>query len=124
MSSTQTLLSMVRSAAGVAANNLENLKTSTTSQKRPNSPLDLSSRDVSNTPPPYKKSKVKNPPVSDVSNKASITPTVTSACKSVCSTGCTEEGQTINGWSVEDVCQFVSKIDLCKDYVEVNLVDL
>jgi len=120
MSSTQTLLSMVRSASAAAANNLETLKTNSSSNtnssnhpKRPNSPLDLSSRDLPSTPPPFKKAKLRNP--------LEVKATGTTPCLSSCSTGCTEEAQTMINWSVEDVCRFVSTIDLCKDYVEVTL---
>jgi hypothetical protein len=122
MSSTQTLLSMVRSASAAAANNLENLKTSgIQSQKRPNSPLDLSSRDMPSTPPPPKKSKQRHNIALDVTLKAPVVSTPSPlACLSSCSTGCTEEAQTMINWSVEEVCRFVTTIDLCKDYVEVN----
>lgn len=133
MSSTQTLLSMVRSASAVAANNLEsNLKASgAQNHKRPNSPLDLSSRDLPNTPPPppLKKSKLRNPLLDGNLNlKSGSNPTLTSTtsasttspCPSSCSTGCSEEAQIMINWTVEEVCRFVATIDLCKDYVEVR----
>ncbi|XP_035705368.1 polyhomeotic-like protein 1 isoform X3 [Folsomia candida] len=124
MSSTSTLLSMVRSASAAAANNLESLKANSSSQshhnKRPNSPLDLSSRDTPNTPPPVKKSKQRNPLDAMTLKSANAANTsISSPCLSSCSTGCTEEAQTMISWSVDEVCRFVSNIDLCKDYVEV-----
>lgn len=129
MSSTQTLLSMVRSASAAAAfaaasnnnnnnnqtnnNNNDCYKSSGGATKRPNSPLDLSSRDM----PPTKKAKLKSFGVDLAGTKPS---TAGAICMSLCASGCSEEAQAINNWSVEEVYQFVSTIDLCKDYAEVS----
>ncbi|CAL8148102.1 unnamed protein product [Orchesella dallaii] len=140
MSSTQTLLSMVRSASAAAAaaavtnnnnsisNNNNNHQTSNEcfksggGTKRPNSPLDLSSRDNIGGHP-LKKTKLKTPIDLMLSAKqASIGgggSGGTAVCMSSCATGCSEEAQAMINWNVEEVCQFVATIDLCKDYVEI-----
>lgn len=163
MSSTQTLLSMVRSASAAAAaaaavnnnNNTSNHNNNNNNdcfpsksggssgggQKRPNSPLDLSSRDM----PPLKKSKLKAPsspldlmmqskPSTAMMMAAAaaaagqtvgqmgqgLGSTTSQICMSSCASGCSEEAQIMINWSVEEVCQFVANIDICKDYVEVS----
>lgn len=158
MSSTQTLLSMVRSASAAAAaaaavnnNNTSNHNNNNNNdyfpsksggssggaQKRPNSPLDLSSRDM----PPLKKSKLKAPgsPMDIKPSTAMMMAAAAAAagqtvgqmgqglgataaqiCMSSCASGCSEEAQIMINWSVEEVCQFVANIDICKDYVEVS----
>ncbi|ODN03395.1 Sterile alpha motif domain-containing protein 11 [Orchesella cincta] len=129
MSSTQTLLSMVRSASAAAAaaavtnnNNINNNNNNHPASnecfksggtKRPNSPLDLSSRDSI----PLKKTKLKTP--IDLMLSAKQGSGGTAVCMSSCATGCSEEAQAMINWNVEEVCQFVATIDLCKDYVEV-----
>ncbi len=161
MSSTQTLLSMVRSASAAAAaaaavnnnNNTSNHNNNNNdcfpsksggssggAQKRPNSPLDLSSRDM----PPLKKSKLKGssspldlmmqskPSTAMIMAAAAaagqtvgqmgqgLGATAAQICMSSCASGCSEEAQIMINWSVDEVCQFVANIDICKDYVEVS----
>lgn len=139
MSSTQTLLSMVRSAAiatscsssSSATNNLSGssptnnnnratpnsilpttpLMNSIGGLKRPSSPLDLSSAAAAASAHsaglflnhqllPKKMKQMKR-------------------CGSSCS-GCSNEAESIVSWTVDDVCNFVSSIDLCAEYVQVS----
>jgi hypothetical protein len=110
MSSTQALLSMVRSA------NLEQYL------KVKQGPLDLSA--AAPQPPPAKKNRSelksvspKPPPRSASSGSASSAPG--HGCPSLC----TErpcEGQAVAHWTVDDVCTFVASIDICAEYAQVG----
>lgn len=110
MSSTQALLSMVRSA------NLEQYL------KVKQGPLDLSA--AAPQPPPAKKNRSelksvspKPPPRSASSGSASSAPG--HGCPSLC----TErpcEGQAVSHWTVDDVCSFVASIDICAEYAQVG----
>ncbi len=124
MSSTQTLLSMVRTAAANnpnpngGSNNSSNAATAAAQQllsslptpgslKRASSPLDLSSAAALIGLP--KKAKQ-----GSSSGSSSL-----KRCGSSCS-GCSNEAEAVSGWSVDDVCRFVSSIDLCAEYVQVS----
>ena len=36
---------------------------------------------------------------------------------------CSHEAREVKSWSVDDVCQFVSSVELCQPFVEVNSKD-
>lgn len=173
MSSTQALLSLVRSASAQSANQLENYLKGANKRSPPgepvNNPIDLSS----NAPLPkksrksqpslndfytpevlgnlgipflnqYQKSLAQNSkpfPNSNNSNhkrsgsespkprpnsRLSASPIVRSIpCISNCSSGdktCSEEARLIAEWNVDEVCNFVSSIELCAEYAPVSLV--
>ncbi|XP_059478676.1 uncharacterized protein LOC132198581 [Neocloeon triangulifer] len=111
MSSTQALLSMVRSA------NLEQYF------KGKQGPLDLSAA------APHLAKKVRSelksvspkpPPRSASSGSANSGPAAPAGhtCPSLC-TDRPCEGQGVSHWGVEDVCNFVGSIDICEEYTEV-----
>ncbi|KAI5709913.1 hypothetical protein M8J75_004133 [Diaphorina citri] len=173
MSSTQALLSLVRSASAQSANQLENYLKGANKRSPPgepvNNPIDLSS----NAPLPkksrksqpslndfytpevlgnlgipflnqYQKSLAQNSkpfPNSNNSNhkrsgsespkprpnsRLSASPIVRSIpCISNCSSGdktCSEEARLIAEWNVDEVCNFVSSIELCAEYAPVGLI--
>lgn len=104
MSSTQTLLAMVRSAKEAE---LQSLLKSIKKQDS-SSPLDLSAG-----APPIKKMRNSKIP--------SIAP------NSLCVTGKRDQSESprllqedVSNWSVDDVCNFVSSIDICAEYVQVR----
>ncbi|KAG5890335.1 hypothetical protein JTB14_016222 [Gonioctena quinquepunctata] len=103
MSSTQTLLALVRTAKEAELQNL--LKT----VKRPDtsSPLDLSAAG-----PPPKRSRVKTP------SRNSPTSGVFTMPKRAESES-PRLHDDISNWSVDDVCNFVSRIDICAEYAQV-----
>ena len=35
---------------------------------------------------------------------------------------CSHEAKLVRAWSVDDVCQFVASIEMCKPYVKVSLM--
>ncbi|XP_065339601.1 uncharacterized protein Samuel isoform X3 [Cloeon dipterum] len=117
MSSTQALLSMVRSA------NLEQYL------KGKQGPLDLSAA----APHPSKKVRTelksvspKPPPRSASSGSANSASAALGALGAAAAHGCPSlctdrpcEGQGISHWGVEDVCSFVASIDICAEYTQV-----
>ncbi|XP_074037903.1 SAM-motif ubiquitously expressed punctatedly localized protein isoform X3 [Leptinotarsa decemlineata] len=103
MSSTQTLLALVRTAKEAELQNL--LKTA----KRPDtsSPLDLSA-----AAPPSKRSRVKT---SSRSSPTSVGFTIPKRAESESP----RLHEDISNWSVDDVSNFVSRIDICAEYAQI-----
>lgn len=102
MSSTQTLLAMVRTAKEAELQGLlKNAKRQETS-----SPLDLSAG-----APPTKKVRTKASPISS-NNSICIAKRDQSESPRL--------HEDISNWSVDDVCNFVSNIDICTEYVQVS----
>lgn len=102
MSTTQTLLAMVRTAKEVEIQGL--LKSAATGTIKRNqgdvsSPLDLSAAG-----PPMKRPRVKTPSSGKNSDSESPRP----------------QDNDIASWSVDDVCNFVSSIDICAEYAQVS----
>ncbi|XP_060522916.1 kinesin-related protein 12 [Cylas formicarius] len=104
MSTTQTLLAMVRTAKEAELQGLlKNVKRQDTS-----SPLDLSA-----AAPPTKRPRVKTPSVGS--------PSHTSANSSATKRAESESPklhEDIANWSVDDVCNFVQGIDICAEYAQ------
>lgn len=101
MSSTQTLLQMVRTAKEAEIQTL--LKSA---GKRPNvdlsSPLDLSAAGA-----PVKRPRLKTPSSGKNSDSESPRP---------------HQENDIASWTVDDVCNFVSGIDICAEYAQVSVL--
>lgn len=102
MSSTQTLLAMVRTAKEAELQGLlKNAK-----RQESSSPLDLSAG-----APPGKKTRT----------KTSSTGSLNSIC--IAKRDQSESPrlqEDISNWTVDDVCSFVSSIDICAEYVQVS----
>ena len=129
MSSTQALLSMVRSAS---SRNMTDSYVRPVALKRSaettHSPLDLSS-------PPVKRPDMESLPVKKkylqteeklASPREKRTPTPKAGqqfnCRSTCTAdSCSPAAVEVNGWSVGEVVDFVRNIDLCSEYAEVSL---
>lgn len=179
MSSTQALLSMVRTASAQSATQLETYLKGAIKRPpdNPNNPLDLSSNAA--TPPPapplLKKPRKHTPSLSEslygpdallafpllnalqrtpkakrtgsvspkpksklATSSPAPTPATTprpataNSCLSLCSTpgpgdkACSSSAdtQTVAHWTVDDVCNFVSTIDLCAEYVPVSFFSI
>ncbi|GLV42819.1 SAM-motif ubiquitously expressed punctatedly localized protein [Carabus blaptoides fortunei] len=100
MSTTQTLLAMVRTAKEVEIQGL--LKSAASGGSKRNqgdvsSPLDLSAAG-----PPMKRTRAKTPSSGKNSDSESPRP----------------QDNDIAAWSVDDVCNFVSSIDICAEYAQ------
>lgn len=112
MSTTQTLLAMVRTAKEAELQGL--LK----NVKRPDSssPLDLSAA----APPPTKRLRIKTPTLNSPSNVQSgnVGPVV--AKRSPSQSPRLHHAEDITSWTVDDVCNFVSTIDICAEYAQVS----
>ncbi|XP_018572077.1 uncharacterized protein LOC108911586 [Anoplophora glabripennis] len=103
MSTTQTLLAMVRSAKEAELQGLlKNVKRQDTS-----SPLDLSS-----AAPPAKKPRIKTPSSSSPSYGSGAPAPRRAESESP------KLHEDISSWTVDDVCNFVSNIDICAEYVQ------
>ncbi|KAJ8922896.1 hypothetical protein NQ315_001438, partial [Exocentrus adspersus] len=106
MSTTQTLLAMVRTAKEAELQGLlKNVK-----RLDSTSPLDLSS-----AAPPIKRPRVKTPSSSSPNYGNSLLTTRREECESP------KLHEDISNWTVDDVCNFVSNIDICAEYVQVRL---
>lgn len=105
MSTTQTLLAMVRTAKEAELQGL--LK----NVKRPDSssPLDLSA-----AAPPPKRPRTKTPQGSSPTGAGGATPTVPKRSESESP----KLHEDISSWSVDDVCNFISGIDICSEYTQ------
>ncbi|KAL3273430.1 hypothetical protein HHI36_014874 [Cryptolaemus montrouzieri] len=105
MSSTQTLLAMVRTAKEVELQGL--LK----NVKRPesSSPLDLSA-----AAPPSKKSRLKPPGSNSPSGGLILPKRAQSESPNL--------SEDIKNWTVDDVCNFVSSIDICAEYAQLLIL--
>lgn len=106
MSTTQTLLAMVRTAKEAELQNLLKCVKRNDGVKRndASSPLDLSA-----AAPPAKRSRLKN--------SSSRSPSVTSKRAQSESPRPHED---ISHWTVDDVSNFVSSIDICAEYAQVR----
>lgn len=103
MSTTQTLLAMVRTAKEAELQGLlKNVKRQDTS-----SPLDLSA-----AAPPLKRSRLKT--------SSSSSPTIIPKRSQSESPRLQDDVSNVAGWSVDDVCNFVSSIDICAEYAQVS----
>ncbi|CAH1973552.1 unnamed protein product, partial [Acanthoscelides obtectus] len=107
MSTTQTLLAMVRTAKEAELQGL--LK----NVKRPDvsSPLDLSS-----AAPPVKRPRIKTPSVGSPNGITTAQPSV----KRADSESPRLHHEDISNWSVDDVCSFVANIDICAEYAQIQ----
>ncbi|XP_057663461.1 lethal(3)malignant brain tumor-like protein 3 isoform X1 [Diorhabda carinulata] len=105
MSTTQTLLAMVRTAKEAEIQGL--LK----NVKRPDSssPLDLSA-----AAPPPKRPRLKISQGSSPTGAGGATPTIPKRSESESP----KLHEDISNWSVEDVCSFISGIDICSEYTQ------
>lgn len=102
MSTTQTLLAMVRSAKEAELQGLlKNVKRTDVS-----SPLDLSA-----AAPPLKRSRVKAP---STGSPGANPPAKRAESESP------RLHEDVSSWTVDDVCNFVSSIDICAEYVQVS----
>lgn len=103
MSTTQTLLAMVRTAKEVELQGLlKNTKRTDVS-----SPLDLSSAAA----PPLKRPRIKTP---TTGSPGAIPPPKRAESESP------RLHEDVSNWTVDDVCNFVLSIDICAEYVQVS----
>lgn len=116
MSSTQTLLAMVRTAKEAELHTLlKNVKRNESS-----SPLDLSA-----AAPPTKRARLKTP-VPKRAQSESPKPGAATSVPLACTAAGRQNGhhhtpaEDISRWGVEDVCAFVGSIDICAEYVQVS----
>ncbi|XP_050298630.1 myosin-G heavy chain-like isoform X2 [Anthonomus grandis grandis] len=106
MSTTQTLLAMVRTAKEAELQGLlKNVKRQDTS-----SPLDLSSAAT-----PAKRPRIKTPSRSSPCNRSTATPPSITKRPESESPNLHED---ISGWTVDDVANFVTGIDICAEYAQ------
>ncbi|KAF3428681.1 hypothetical protein E2986_00954 [Frieseomelitta varia] len=125
MSSTQALLHMVRTAN--AAQNAAELETYLKGANKRDagvtSPLDLSSPGGF---APRKRQRAETRRSGSVSPKPKPTPRPTTPppvrCPSLCGHMPCGDGQAVNRWTVEDVVNYVSSIDICAEYAQVSLL--
>lgn len=104
MSTTQTLLAMVRTAKEAELQGLlKNVKRPDTS-----SPLDLSS-----AAPPAKRPRIKTPSIGSPCN-TSTPPNIPKRAESESP----KLHEDISGWTVDDVVNFVGSIDICAEYAQ------
>ncbi|KAF7393108.1 serine/threonine-protein kinase Warts-like isoform X6 [Vespula maculifrons] len=127
MSSTQALLHMVRTAN--AAQNAAELETYLKGANKRDagvtSPLDLS------TPggfAPRKRQRTETRRSGSVSPKPKATPPGPSTpppvrCPSLCGHMPCGDGQAVNRWTIEDVVNYVSSIDICAEYAQVRQLE-
>ncbi|KAG8035240.1 hypothetical protein G9C98_001730 [Cotesia typhae] len=127
MSSTQALLHMVRTAN--AAQNAAELETYLKGANKRDvgvtSPLDLSSPGGF---APRKRPRIETKRPGSVSPKpkpATTAPPRSSTpppvrCPSLCGHMPCGDGQAVNRWSIEDVINYVSSIDICAEYAQVS----
>lgn len=116
MSTTQTLLAMVRSAKEAELHGLlKNVKR----QQESASPLDLSAA----APPSTKRPRLKMTTTTS-SAASSVSPSSTSLPVIVAKRAQSESPrlqEDVSSWTVEDVCGFVGGIDICAEYAQVSL---
>ncbi|KAJ8972425.1 hypothetical protein NQ317_012443 [Molorchus minor] len=104
MSTTQTLLAMVRTAKDAEIQGLlKNVKRQDTA-----SPLDLSS-----AAPPQKRPRIKIPPSSSPNCTNQQVPKRAQSESPILH-------EDISNWTVDDVCNFISSIDICTEYSQVS----
>ncbi|XP_060823464.1 uncharacterized protein LOC132911088 isoform X1 [Bombus pascuorum] len=123
MSSTQALLHMVRTAN--AAQNAAELETYLKGANKRDagvtSPLDLSSPGGF---APRKRQRTETRRSGSVSPKPKPTPRPTTPppvrCPSLCGHMPCGDGQAVNRWTIEDVVNYVSSIDICAEYAQVR----
>ncbi|KOC66792.1 hypothetical protein WH47_12596 [Habropoda laboriosa] len=123
MSSTQALLHMVRTAN--AAQNAAELETYLKGANKRDagvtSPLDLSSPGGF---APRKRQRAETRRAGSVSPKPKPTPRPTTPppvrCPSLCGHMPCGDGQAVNRWTIEDVVNYVSSIDICAEYAQVS----
>ncbi|KAG7210983.1 hypothetical protein KM043_016352 [Ampulex compressa] len=121
MSSTQALLHMVRTAnAAQNATELETyLKGANKRDAGVTSPLDLSSPGGF---VPRKRQRAETRRPGSVSPKPKATPRPTTPppvrCPSLCGHMPCGDGQAVNRWTIEDVVNYVSSIDICAEYAQ------
>ncbi|XP_061940076.1 uncharacterized protein LOC108003973 isoform X3 [Apis cerana] len=121
MSSTQALLHMVRTAN--AAQNAAELETYLKGANKRDtgvtSPLDLSSPGGF---APRKRQRAETRRSGSVSPKPKPTPRPTTPppvrCPSLCGHMPCGDGQAVNRWTIEDVVNYVSSIDICAEYAQ------
>ncbi|XP_049817157.1 lethal(3)malignant brain tumor-like protein 3 isoform X2 [Aethina tumida] len=102
MSTTQTLIAMVRTAKEAEIQSLlKNVKRQETS-----SPLDLSA-----AAPPTKRPRVKTPSASSPNASIAIPKRAESESPKL--------HEDISNWTVDDVCNFISGIDICAEYTQI-----
>ncbi|OAD60267.1 hypothetical protein WN48_06117 [Eufriesea mexicana] len=122
MSSTQTLLHMMRTAN--AAQNAAELETYLKGANKRDagvtSPLDLSSPGGF---APRKRQRTETRRSGSVSPKPKATPRPTTPppvrCPSLCGHMPCGDGQAVNRWTIEDVVNYVSSIDICAEYAQL-----
>ncbi|XP_048516001.1 uncharacterized protein LOC105692376 isoform X3 [Athalia rosae] len=121
MSSTQALLHMVRTAN--AAQNVAELETYLKGANKRDaavtSPLDLSNPGGF-APRKKQRTEIRRPesvsPKPKAPQRPSTPPPV--RCPSLCGHMPCGDGQSVNRWSVEDVVNYVSSIDICSEYAQ------
>ena len=60
-----------------------------------------------------------NPPASPERDTVSRFSSVPSLCSQI--SPCSHGAEMVRDWTVDDVCQFVDSMEVCKPYVEVSL---
>ncbi|XP_046594869.1 uncharacterized protein LOC107224198 isoform X1 [Neodiprion lecontei] len=124
MSSTQALIHMVRTAN--AAQNVAELETYLKGANKRDaavtSPLDLSNSGGF-APRKRQRTEIKRPesvsPKPKPAQRTSTPPPV--RCPSLCGHMPCGDGQSVNRWSVDDVVNYVSSIDICSEYAQVRI---
>jgi len=85
--------------------------------------LDLSSESVHQAPPPTKRIRrgsSDTAPTNTDNNTTTSTNNISSYSVSLCNlvSPCSHEAKEVKTWSIEDVCKFVSSVELCQPFVE------
>ena len=85
--------------------------------------LDLSSESVHQAPPPTKRIRRGSSDTAPTNTDSNTTSTnnTSSSSVSLCNlvSPCSHEAKEVKTWSIEDVCKFVSSVELCQPFVEV-----
>ena len=85
--------------------------------------LDLSSESVHQAPPPTKRIRrgSSDTAPTNTDNNTTSTNNTSSSSVSLCNlvSPCSHEAKEVKTWSIEDVCKFVSSVELCQPFVEV-----
>ena len=121
----QALLTMMRNAQQQQKEQQQQQQLKRPNKKSVETPpaLDLSSESVHQAPPPTKRIRRGSSDTAPTNTDINTTSTnnTSSSSVSLCNlvSPCSHEAKEVKTWSIEDVCKFVSSVELCQPFVEV-----
>ena len=121
----QALLTMMRNAQQQQKEQQQQLKRPNKKSDETPPALDLSSESVHQAPPPTKRIRRGSSDTAPTNTDNNTTSTNnTSSSVSLCNlvSPCSHEAKEVKTWSIEDVCKFVSSVELCQPFVEVIFI--